>query len=50
MSMRRAGRETFLETKARTERLKNSPLHYFRRVLNGKVGKIYGKRYEEYRV
>ena len=39
----------FLESKARCDRLKNSPLFYFRRVLNGKIGKTYGKRYEEYR-
>ena len=48
-STRSAGTAAFLETKARCERLRNSPLHYFRRVLNGKVGKIYGKRYAEYR-
>ena len=39
----------FLETTARCERLRNSPLHYFRRRLNGKPGKVYGKRYQEYR-
>ena len=42
-------KEVYVETKARCERLKNSPLHYFRRRLNGKPGKTYGKRYEEYR-
>ena len=41
--------EIYQETKARCERLKNSPLHYFRRVLNGKVRKNYGARYAEYR-
>ena len=45
----RKQQEVFLETKARCERLKNSPLHYYRRVLNGKIGKTYGKRYAEYR-
>ena len=49
MSTRGANREIYLETTARCERLRNSPLHYFRRRLNGKPGKIYGKRYEEYR-
>ena len=38
---RNAGQEIYLETKARCDRLKNSPLHYFRRILNGKPGKIY---------
>ena len=42
-------KEIYLETKARCDRLRNSPLHYYRRVLNGKVGKNYGKRYAEYR-
>ena len=41
--------ELYQEQKARCDRLKNSPLYYFRRRLNGKVGKTYGKRYEEYR-
>ena len=41
--------ETYVETKARCERLKNSPLHYFRRRLNGKPGRTYGSRYSEYR-
>ena len=41
--------ELYLETKARCDRLKNSPLHYFRRRLNGKPGKEYGRRYAEYR-
>ena len=42
--------EKYLEEKARCDRLKNSPLFYYRRVLNGKPGRTYGKRYEEYRV
>ena len=41
--------EVFLESKARCNRLKNSPLYYYRRVLNGKVGKTYGTRYKECR-
>ena len=43
------GNEPYLETRARCDRLKNSPLHYFRRRLNGKPGKEYGERYREYR-
>ena len=42
--------EKYLEEKARCDRLKNSPLYYFRRRLNGKEGKVYGKRNEEYRI
>ena len=47
----RAGKqsEVFLEEKARCKRLFDSPLFYFRRRLNGKAGKTYGKRNEEYR-
>ena len=45
----RARGETYLETFARCDRLRASPLHFFRRRLNGKVGKTYGKRYSEYR-
>ena len=41
--------EVFLEKKARCSRLHNSPFFYFRRRLNGKEGKKYGKRYAEYR-
>ena len=41
--------EKFLELKARCDRLNNSPLFYFRRRLNGKEGKSYGKRNEVYR-
>ena len=51
---RRTGRQTrnkevYLEEQARCERLRNSPLFYFRRVLNGKVGKKYGSRNRSYR-
>ena len=49
-SARNTGKqEVYLEEKARCSRLQNSPLFYFRRRLNGKEGKTYGKRYEEYR-
>ena len=41
--------DKYLETKVRCDRLKNSPVFYFRRILNGKPGRSYGKRYEEYR-
>ena len=40
----RVNRETYLESKARCDRLVNSPLFY----LNGKVGKTYGNRYQDY--
>ena len=36
--------EKYLESFARCERLKNLPLFYMRRRLNGKEGKTYGKR------
>ena len=42
-------KEIYLEEPARCERLRNSPLHYFRRILNGKVGKTYGTRNKCYR-
>ena len=47
----RSGRhgETYQEFPARTDRLFNSPLFYMRRRLNGKEGKAYGKRNQEYR-
>ena len=38
------GGEKYLEKLARYDRLRNSPLYYMRRRLNGKVGKVYGKR------
>ena len=41
--------ELYLEEKARCERLKNSPIYYFRQILNGKVGKHYGLRNKNYR-
>ena len=41
--------EKYQETYARCDRLKNSPIFYMRRRLNGKPGKIYGERYRIYR-
>ena len=41
--------DIYLEERARCERLRNSPLFYFRRILNGKVGKTYGSRNKQYR-
>ena len=41
--------EEYLEKKARCDRLMNSPIYYFRRRLNGKPGKSYGKRNAQYR-
>ena len=48
---RRSGRssEVYREEYARTDRLKNSPLFYMRRRLNGKAGKEYGERNRERR-
>ena len=47
----RGGRhaETYREFPARTDRLYNTPLYYFRRRLNGKQGKEYGERNRRYR-
>ena len=47
----RSGRkgEEFHEFQARTDRLFNSPLYYFRRRLNSKPGKTYGERNKKYR-
>ena len=47
----RSGRhaEKYKEFPARTGRLFNSPLYYYRRRLNGKAGKTYGERNKEYR-
>ena len=45
---RRRGDE-YQELNARTDRLFNSPLYYFRRRLNGKEGKAYGQRNKKYR-
>ena len=39
---RRGNPETFLEKKARCDRMHNSPLFYYRRILNDKPGKTYG--------
>ena len=41
--------EIFVEKFARCDRLCNSPLHYMRRRLNGKDGKLYGARNRKYR-
>ena len=41
--------DKYLETFARCDRLRDSPLHYMRRRLNGKGGKSYGVRNEKYR-
>ena len=47
----RSGRhgEEYQELQARTDRLFNSPLYYFRRRMNGKPGKTYGQRNRRYR-
>ena len=42
-------RDEFQEFFAKTDRLKNSPLYYMRRRLNGNEGKIYGTRNAQYR-
>lgn len=41
--------EQYKEQYARCDRLRNSPLYYMRRRLNGKPGKNYGERYRIYR-
>ena len=41
--------EVYREEYARCDRLKNSPIFYMRRRLNGKQGKNYGERYRIYR-
>ena len=41
--------EKYVEKFARCNRLRSSPLFFFRRRLNGKAGKLYGERYKEYR-
>ena len=41
--------EKYQETFARCNRLANTPLHYMRRRLNGKEGKVYGQRNRERR-
>ena len=51
----RAGRassrrgEAYQEETARCNRLRDSPLFYMRRRLNGKAGKVYGQRNRDYR-
>ena len=47
----RSGRhgECCQEFQARTDRLYNSPMYYYRRRLNGKEGKNYGQRNKKYR-
>ena len=45
----RVGSEKYLEKFARCNRLKNSPLYYMRRRLNGKEGKVYGERNKDRR-
>ena len=47
----RVGRngDIYVEKNARTDRLYNSPLFYYRRRLNGKPGKTFGTRNREYR-
>ena len=47
----RAGRnsEKYLEEYAKCDQLRNLPIFYMRRRLNGKDGKIYGERIREYR-
>ena len=48
-SSSRAGKEVYLEKFARCSRLRNSPLYYMRRRLNGKEGKIYGEKNKDRR-
>ena len=45
----RTGGERYLEEFARCDRLKNTPIFYMRRRMNGKEGKKYGERNKEYR-
>ena len=47
--LRKQAAAPYLEEKARCDRLYNSPLFFFRRRLNGKEGKTYGKRNAQYR-
>ena len=51
VSGRRSARNTeiYEEKFAKCERLKNSPIYYMRRRLNGKEGKVYGERNKQYR-
>ena len=43
------GGEVFLEELARCNRLRDSPIFYMRRRLNGKPGREYGQRNKDYR-
>ena len=46
----RSGSGVVYEEKfARCDRLRNSPLYYMRRRLNGRAGKTYGERNKQYR-
>ena len=45
----RGGGEKYLEEFARCDRLRNSPIFYFRRRMNGKPGRTYGERNRKYR-
>ena len=49
MSARGGNSEKYKEFTARTDRLKNSPLFYYRRRMNGKEGRTYGERNRKYR-
>ena len=49
VSARTAGAEKYREDFARCDRLRNSPIYYMRRRLNGKPGKRYGDRNRRYR-
>ena len=46
---RSSGGVVYEEKFARCDRLRNSPLYYMRRRLNGRPGKIYGERNKQYR-
>ena len=45
----RTGQDFYREFTARTDRLNNTPLFFFRRRMNGKEGKRYGERNRKYR-
>ena len=48
-STRLQGAEIYHERQARCNRLRDSPVFYMQRRLNGKVGKTYGKRNQFWR-
>ena len=52
MNENRRGRQgdKYVEFFAKCDRLRNSPLYYMRRRLNGKEGKKYGEKNSQYRV